>query len=131
VSRASHLALAILSGLALLASVLLPLDPPDVVTCGFLRLTGYPCPFCGMTRAFTAMGHGEPMTAARESPAGAVFYLATIGVFLVSATRLIRPAKADELREPGAVRGWGRIALIAGTLLLLANWIYRLAMGMR
>jgi hypothetical protein len=123
--------LAILSGLALVASILLPLDPPDIITCGFLRLTGYPCPFCGMTRAFTAMGHGAWSVAARESPAGAVFYLVTVGVFAFSVTRLIRPAKAHPLPGPGGARVWPWGALIAGTLLLLANWIYRLAMGLK
>ncbi|MFH0908718.1 MAG: DUF2752 domain-containing protein [bacterium] len=130
-SRASHLALTILSGLALLASVLLPLHPPDIPVCGFKRLTGYPCPFCGMTRSFTAMGHGEWAAAVQESPAGAIFYLATIGVLLASVTRLLRPAKADGLRDQSRARAvrWG--VLVAGTLILLASWIYRLVMGLR
>ena len=94
-------------------------------------MTGYPCPFCGMTRAFTAMGHGACAAAVRESPAGAILYLVTIGVFAASAARLIRPPKAEQLPDPGRARAlrWG--LLIAGTLILLASWIYRLAMGMR
>jgi hypothetical protein len=122
VSRASHLALAILAGVALLASILLPLDPPDVTTCGFLWLTGYPCPFCGMTRAFTAMGHGQWGMAARQSPAGAIFYVATIGIFVFNLTSLFRPIP---------IKFKAKWLLIAGTLVLLANWVYRLMIGLR
>ena len=84
-----------------------------------------------MTRAFTAMGHGEWAAAVRESPAGVIFYLATAGVFVACTARLIRPARAELTPDPGKTRAWQKGTLIAGTLILLANWIYRLAMGMR
>ncbi len=84
-----------------------------------------------MTRAFTAMGHGEWSMAARESPAGAIFYLVAVGVFAFSATRLVWPARAQLSPDPGGARVWRWGALVAGTLILLASWIYRLAMGMR
>ena len=121
----------VLSGLVLLASVVLPQHLPDIPVCAFKRMTGYPCPFCGMTRAFTAMGHGACAVAVRESPAGAILYLVIIGVFAASATRLVRSPRSDHSPDPGRARAlrWG--LLIAGTLILLANWIYRLAMGMK
>ena len=122
VSKASHLALAILSGVVLATSSLLPLDPPNLIVCGFLRITGFPCPFCGMTRAFTAMGHGEWHMAARQCPAGAVFYIVAIVVFALNLTALIRTVP---------VRISGKVLLIAGTVILLANWIYRLGMGLK
>jgi hypothetical protein len=129
--RLTLLVTAILAGAALAAASLLPIDPPDVVPCGFLRLTGYPCPFCGMTRGFTAMGHGQPAQAVAGSPLAAVAYLAVAALLLVSLAGLIRPQLVEPLSRTGADllrRRWFWI-LVAGAI--LANWGYRLALGLR
>lgn len=36
-----------------------PAELPGVVLCPFRAVTGLPCPGCGMTRAFCALGHGD------------------------------------------------------------------------
>jgi hypothetical protein len=36
-----------------------PTDLPGFVVCPFRAVTGLPCPGCGMTRAFCAIGHGD------------------------------------------------------------------------
>ena len=50
-----------LAGLALasLFHVWVPPEDPRFVICLFRRLTGIPCPGCGMTRAFAHLAKGE------------------------------------------------------------------------
>src|ERR1041384_4176594 len=36
--------------------------------CGMMIATGYPCPTCGMTTAFTAAAHASPWSALRAQP---------------------------------------------------------------
>jgi len=44
--------------------------------CGFKRFTGLPCPGCGLTRSWTYLAHGDPVTALRMNPVGPVLFLA-------------------------------------------------------
>lgn len=36
-----------------------PLNPPPIILCPFRLLTGYPCPFCGMTRGISSILRGR------------------------------------------------------------------------
>ena len=44
-------------------------------TCLFLRVTGYPCPTCGMTRSTEALAHGNLAQAVRFNALGPVVVL--------------------------------------------------------
>lgn len=44
--------------------------------CGFRRMTGIGCPGCGLTRSFTFMAHGDPITAFQMNVLGPVLFLA-------------------------------------------------------
>jgi hypothetical protein len=46
--------------------------------CGFLRDHGVPCISCGMTTAFAAMAHGQPLLALRSNPFGVLLFLAML-----------------------------------------------------
>lgn len=66
--------------------------------CGFLVVTGYPCPGCGLTTAFANMVHGHPIAAAHANAFGVLLFLvsgATIPVALV-----------------GLVRGWAVVPVL-------------------
>lgn len=55
------------------------------------------CVLCGMSRAFTAMSHGEPARALEFNPLVALFYPAAwalIAAALVSVVRIARPLGA-------------------------------------
>ena len=58
--------------------------------CNFMRLTGYPCPSCGMTTSFALLMHGDLVNSLRANAAGTILalgLLATIPWSLVSAAR--------------------------------------------
>jgi hypothetical protein len=128
---AAHLPLAVLTGGALLAAALLPLFTSFLPGCNFLRLTGYPCPFCGFTRAFHAVITGEWQTAVIDCPLGAATVVLVAAVFLWHASALVsgkRLVRGRWLRLTGFRRPlfWGLV-----TVLVLTNWLYRLAHGLQ
>ena len=45
--------------------------------CPFFYLTGHPCPFCGGTRSFAYMWHGDFSNAVRLFPLGPLFFAGT------------------------------------------------------
>jgi hypothetical protein len=93
--------------------------------CAFLEITGWPCLFCGMTRAFLAAGHGHWVEAFRQSPVGALLYVAAWAAFFAGAINLARGAAAPRTSSI-PIRFW-----IACALALAANWIYRVLAGAR
>jgi len=52
--------------------------------CGFVVMTGYPCPTCGMTTAFSFMVHGRIFEALRSHVAGSIMAVATAGMLAIS-----------------------------------------------
>lgn len=68
--------MSVAAGGALVLSALV--DPnalPSVSLCGFRALTGAPCPGCGLTHAFCAIGHGRFAEAWHYHPFGFLFYV--------------------------------------------------------
>jgi hypothetical protein len=86
--------------------------------CGFLRDHGVPCISCGMTTAFVAMAHGQPLFALRANPFGTLLFLLAVLAPLHFAHSLVTgldPLRG--LRHPRAA-----FVLPIGAALLLANW---------
>lgn len=63
--------------------------------CAFRRITGYPCPTCGMTRSWHSVARLEPMRAMRDHPFGPI-------VLAAIATGAWSPAAADQLASRAA-----------------------------
>ena len=68
--------------------------------CLLWRTTGMPCPTCGVTRSFYAMGHGAPGAAVAFHPLGPVLYavfaivmVRSAGIALLGRTWLERTAR--------------------------------------
>jgi hypothetical protein len=58
--------------------------------CNFVKLTGLPCPSCGMTTSFALLMHGDPIASLRANSVGtllALFLLALVPWNLFSAAR--------------------------------------------
>ena len=127
----AHFPLALVSGLVLLVSFLLPGGKMIVRTCGFFRLTGYPCPFCGLTRAFSAVAHGMWKHALTDCPLGILLYGVTALLFAWNAAGLLFGVKLHRGRwlRPGKRGGWVLFGLFV--VLTLANWSYRLVLGFK
>ena len=112
-------------GVALLVAAFVPLTVIGKFhVCMFLKLTGYPCMFCGMTRAFLLMAHGDIAGAGHISPLGVPLFLLFVAAVwwgvacLVTGKRLL-------IRLP-----W-RWVWAGFAVLVLANWIYRLSVGLK
>jgi hypothetical protein len=72
-----------LCGTVLLISIFeTPAFLSSLHVCLFKRLTGLPCPGCGLTRAFQAMSHGEFRAVWHLNPFAFVLYPATWLLFL-------------------------------------------------
>ncbi|MCX6993774.1 MAG: DUF2752 domain-containing protein [Kiritimatiellaeota bacterium] len=126
-----HLPLVFIAGLILLAAALLPLDRIPYTICTFLRLTGYPCPSCGLTRGFVAMAQGQWLAVLHTCPLAVLLYAATALVFAVNMAALLCGVRLT----PGRwlrwrARAWVVFLCFFG-LLILFNWLYRLALGLK
>ena len=90
-------------------------QPVDL--CPFRRITGMPCPTCGMTRGVLALGRGDLLGALNFNPMAIAALLLGAGWAVL---RLIL-GRQPRLRLSKTVR---RIALATLTFLFLANWYY-------
>ena len=127
---AAHLPLLVLTGIPLLLAHVVPLRLLPLRACTFVWLTGYPCPFCGVTRSFWMMGEGAWFAAWVFCPLGVVVYVLFWGILLWNAAgmlmrRVLIPSGLFSL----IVRRRRAVGLSV-VLLLLAHWMYRLMSGL-
>ncbi len=105
------LAVSALSGLARLAGYSMASALPKVTLCPFKALTGLPCPGCGMTHAFLALGRLDLAGACADNPL--VFPLAVL-VALCAIGRIPRSLRSPKVTVPA----------LAGVLIF---WAFRLS----
>ena len=112
-----------LAGLALLVAWLIPVGGRDrgPVLCPFRRVTGLPCPTCGLTRSWNSALHGRLGESVAFHPLGPVTIVAA-AAFAAGADEKA-PELARRLRSP-AVAG----SLAAGWV---AIWLIRLVTARR
>jgi len=118
-------------GLALLAAWMIEPDARGYGThtqlglppCGFLLLTGSPCPGCGLTTAFAYGIRGHWSLAVSANPLGfALFLVACSGIPLGMAAAL-RGWSLDDVIERFALNRWA--LALAGCAVVV--WVVRLA----
>ncbi len=127
----AHLPWAAVCGAVLAVAAFVPPAWVPVRACTFLWLTGYPCLFCGASRAFRSMAHGDWDAALTNSPFAAALFVVVALVFLWNVIALLAGVR---LRPGQRLRFWqGRVLVVVLVLggLVLANWGYRLAMGFK
>ncbi len=94
--------------------------------CGFVTLTGLPCPTCGMTTAFACTVHGHWLAALHAQVAGFVLAVGTAlagALAIVTVIRGRRPAVNWYRVNPLHVLWWG-------TALLVGSWAVKLGVGL-
>jgi hypothetical protein len=124
-----HLAWVTLIGLSavfLISMIWRPADEPTFILCPFRALTGLPCPGCGMTRAFCALGHGELRRAIHFNALSPLLYLSFMVAWIGAAAtvfKLHRVEAAVMRLRPNMAAGMTLLALV------LVWWVVRLVGG--
>jgi hypothetical protein len=117
----------LLAGLAALGGFLLfrvwvPAPGSENTVCLLRRLSGLPCPGCGMTRAFAHLTKGEWAAAAVDHP---LAFLIVVEMALVWGAWGLALASRRPLRMPA----WFERAMLAHLAVLVAFWLGRVATG--
>lgn len=120
----------VLSGLTamfVIAALWRPPDEAGLVLCPFRALTHYPCPGCGMTRAFCALAHFEFWRAIKFNALSPFLFLVALIMWARAAANVFRLERLRSLfaRLPRPTPLASRLALA----LVLAWWAARLAGG--
>jgi hypothetical protein len=126
-----HFPLALVSGIVLFVSRWVPSHLLPLRPCTFLNLTGYPCPFCGFTRSFQAMAHGDWAFALYSAPLALLLYMAVAIVFAWNAAGLLLGIQISFGRSLRLKSHWTRRAMAIFAILLILNWAYRLSLGLK
>ncbi len=112
--RAALLRAGGLAVLALLAGAWLGMAPP-VVLCPLLRFTGVPCPLCGGTTAFAALGAGS---AGRALAANPVVVCGAVALACAPLPRARALGRRVARQLGGRALGW----LVVGVLIASELW---------
>ena len=91
-------------------------------TCPFYALTGHPCPFCGGTRSYAAMWHGDVAAAVRYYPLGPVLFVLTFFALAYAVWAAARRRSVLPALPPWLWRGLLSIAIGA----LAVSWTLKL-----
>lgn len=133
VARATHskrralVVLPLASAVFAVSAIWSPSELPGFVLCPFRALTGLPCPGCGMTRAFCALGHGDLSAAFGYNALAPFVYAAALLLWAHALATVLRfeSARAALERLKPTQRAAG--VLLA---LTLAWWVLRLSFGL-
>ena len=94
--------------------------------CTFLWMTGFPCPFCGMTTSWSHAAHGDVITSIRTQPMGFVLFL--IAALLAVRTLASAATGGERFRLERVVTRVPKAAWWSGLAALCVAWIYKSAL---
>jgi hypothetical protein len=127
--RGVQIFLALVCAAALAAGVLLVPSPTGTGThrvlglpeCGMLKMTGKPCPTCGVTTSFVLAAHGRFAESLVNQPFGFVLFWVVGGSLVGLVAALVRGRSV----QPFFVRVSPMVILLALSALLLVSWMYK------
>ena len=115
-------------GVLTLSTLFTPGVLPKFDICMLHRITGIPCPGCGLTRAFCAISHGNFTAAWHFNPFGFLFYAGFLAVPFWAAWKWRNPARRM-LSERNRNKVWTAMLFIC--LAMIAHDIWRICHGWR
>jgi hypothetical protein len=128
--RLAHAFIALGLASVLLLSLWLKPDPRGLGTheqlffppCNFQVVTGLPCPFCGMTTAFSHMARGQVREAFMAQPMGVLGFVLCVLLLPVALVAVVtgRNAVAVAMRLP-----WARISWVLGAM-AAGSWLFKI-----
>ncbi len=90
--------------------------------CGFLMITGYPCPSCGLTTSWAYLVRGEILNSLKAQPFGTLFYAALFFGAFISVISIWKRIPAPELLDSGYTERMQYGLLI----IFFAGWFYKM-----
>ena len=90
--------------------------------CLFHTLTGQPCPFCGGTRSFAAMAHGNVAAAVHVFPIGPLLFLGVVAAVAYALWSMVTGRRLDVVMDTRL----RRVLVVLGVAVLMANWAAKL-----
>jgi hypothetical protein len=90
--------------------------------CPLRTLTGIPCPFCGLTTATVALGHGDLNGAAAANPLALLVAALVLGTLPILVARLVGFGRPP---TPWSDRARRRTGWVVGVL-VAASWVFQL-----
>jgi hypothetical protein len=125
-----HFPLSLIAAVALVLPHCVTVKGLPQIPCTFLHLTGYPCPFCGVTRSFWAIALGRWGEAWANCPLAFAVYLLVAGIFLWHTSAMASGVVLSRgpLLRPKS--GYRTTTVITMVVLLAMNWAYRISMGL-
>jgi len=123
----AHLPIALLTGFGLFLPLCVSFKSLPFINCTFLTVTGFPCPFCGFTRALWSISAGEWRDALYNCPLSLGVYglMALFFMWHSSALLLGVKMKSGVYHWFKSVHTWW----VIGALFFL-NWAYRISLGL-
>ena len=114
--------LLVLSVVIFLSISIPPFYKSEFSICPCKNIFGIPCPFCGMTRSFLFLGHGEIRQACRLNPLGpAVFLLVVVfwsyHAYIITARKEVMVLLSKNEK---------RFTIAVSAVLIIAAWGYNL-----
>lgn len=91
--------------------------------CGFLMITGYPCPSCGLTTSFAHFAHGHILASLSAQPFGTFLFIVLIGLTFFAIWAMVKKIPFSEVMNSEYME-WGQYGML---LLLLLSWGYKIA----
>lgn len=115
-----------LSGGLVLAALFYPFDTHPLVSCPLRTYAHFPCPACGMTRAFVRLTHGHLAAAVQVNPLGAVLAALAVVTALYGLLRFTTLKRGIEIQFSRAESLGLRVGIVVAGV---ANWAYLIVSG--